>query len=235
MKRFYLHNGTEQEGPFDITDLKTKRVKKETPIWHEGLSDWTTAGKVDELTDLFVLTTPPPFSNTTEPPPLINKQSKQEEKARPTITSKPKKNNTIRTVMFSIIMIVVGLLGYGFLGKLNHGSADASYIEKVMTVEEIERANPTNFLNADGTFRKNFWGNKFKVNCIITNKATVASYKDAVVRITYYSKTNTELGSKDYTIYEVFPPHSTKTVELKIDNYKDVSALGWDVIQASVR
>lgn len=108
----------------------------------------------------------------------------------------------------------------------------ASYQEKVMSVEEIERSQPANFLTADGTYNSNFWGDKLKVHGTITNSATVATYKDALVRVTYYSKTNTELGSKEYTIYDFFPAHSTKKFELKIDNYQNVNSIGWDVISA---
>ena len=28
MKKYYLHNGTDQQGPFDIEDLKTKNITK---------------------------------------------------------------------------------------------------------------------------------------------------------------------------------------------------------------
>jgi len=101
-----------------------------------------------------------------------------------------------------------------------------------MTVEEIEKSAPTQFLSATGNYRENFWGDKFKIDCEITNKATVATYKDAVIKITYYSKTKTVLGSSKHIIYESFPPHSTKTVKLKVDNYSNVSSIGWDVIKA---
>jgi len=107
-----------------------------------------------------------------------------------------------------------------------------TYQEKVMSVEEIERAQPTNFLTASGTYKENFRGDKIKVSCTITNTATVATYKDAVIRVTYYSKTKTVLGTNDYTVYETFSPSSSKTVQLKIDNYKDVNSIGWDVVQA---
>ena len=102
-----------------------------------------------------------------------------------------------------------------------------------MTIEDIEHSQPTKFLNASGTYNQNFWGDQIKVHGVIKNTATVASYKDALVKVTYYSKTKTELGSKEYTIYENFPPHSEVTFELKIQNYKDVSEIGWDVIQAT--
>ena len=72
-------------------------------------------------------------------------------------------------------------------------------------------------------YNENFWGDKIKVHGVIKNTATVASYKDAIVRITYYSKTKTELGSKEYTIYDIFPAHSEVKFELKIENYKDLN------------
>jgi len=115
----------------------------------------------------------------------------------------------------------------------NNGNSSETYVQKVKTVEEIERSQPTNFLSADGNYNENFWGDKIKVHGVIKNKATVAIYKDAVVRVTYYSKTKTALGSNDYTIYEMFPPHSEVPFELKIDNYKDVNSIGWEVVKAS--
>ncbi|MDQ3111368.1 MAG: hypothetical protein M3R17_15890 [Bacteroidota bacterium] len=109
-----------------------------------------------------------------------------------------------------------------------------SYQEKVMSVQEIENSQPVNFLTADGTYNSNFWGDKLKVHGSITNSATVATYKDAVIKVTYYSKTKTVLGSNEYTVYDFFPPNTKKSFELKIDNYKDVKSIGWDVVSAQV-
>lgn len=147
-----------------------------------------------------------------------------------------KKSGIGKTIIYIALVLLVVFGGLTLFYSINYSGGyglDDSYEEKVMTIEEIERSQPTNFLSAEGTYKQNFWGDKIKVNCVITNRATVATYKDAVVRITYYTKTNTEIGSKDYSIYEVFPPNSTKTIELKIDNYKDVNSIGWAVIRAS--
>jgi hypothetical protein len=140
----------------------------------------------------------------------------------------------MKTLTFTIATLgLLTIISCGHSGgSSSDNSSGSSYQEKVMSVEEIERSQPTNFLTADGTYNENLWGNKLKVHGTIKNSATVASYKDAVVRVTYYSKTNTELGSKEYTIYEVFSPHSTKNFELKIDNYQEVNSIGWDVISA---
>lgn len=61
MKKFYIYNGTEQEGPFDISDLKSKNISKQTPIWYQGLSEWELACNIDEFKELFNHTTPPSF------------------------------------------------------------------------------------------------------------------------------------------------------------------------------
>jgi hypothetical protein len=99
-------------------------------------------------------------------------------------------------------------------------------------MEEIERARPTDFLNIDGMYKVNFWGTKFKINLIITNTASETNYKDAVVRITYYSKAETALGSEDFTIYETFKPRTPVGVDLNMEIYKDVSSFRWKIIKA---
>lgn len=238
MKKYYLHNGTEQQGPFDIEGLKAKIISKETPIWFEGLSEWTTASKIDELNELFVKTTPPQFTSKTTSPPPFEKPPIQQ-----TINSQlpaSEKKNTLGIILQSIgiigAIVIIAMIINAKMSERNSVSRNTdaqTYEEKVMTVEEIERSQPTIFLTADGTYKKNFWGTKIKIHGIIKNKATVASYKDAVVKVKYYSKTDTELGSEIITIYENFPPHSEVPFELKIIKYKDVSKIGCDVIKAT--
>lgn len=236
MKKFYLHNGIDQQGPFDIEDLKSKGITKETSIWFEGLPEWTTADKIDEIKEIFNKTTPPPFTAKTTTPPPIQKPPTQQTTGGQ--QPAPKKKNTLGVILQSIGVIgAIVIIAMIINAKMNSGGKtntdSQTYQEKVMTVEEIERSQPTKFLKADGYYNENFWGNKINVNGKIKNNATVASYKDAVVRVTYYSKTKTELGSKEYTIYDNFPPHSEVKFELKIENYKNVNTIGWDVIQAT--
>ena len=82
MIEYYIHNGTSQEGPFDLDRLKQLGIKKETPIWHEGLQGWTTAGELEALSELFTKATPPPFYTST-PPPF--------EVSAPSVPEKPEK------------------------------------------------------------------------------------------------------------------------------------------------
>src|SRR4051812_42345132 len=82
------------------------------------------------------------------------------------------------------------------------GASNESYQQQVLSIEEIERSEPTNFLSADGTYNENFFGNKLKIHGVVKNTATVATYKDAVIRVSYYSKTKTVLATNNYTIYD---------------------------------
>jgi len=109
-----------------------------------------------------------------------------------------------------------------------------SYKEKVLSLEELERLNPADFLTVDGTYRENFWGDKLNIECKITNKANVATYKDAVVQVTYYTKTKTALSKKEFVVYEILAPNSTKTVALKVDNFKNVNSIDLNIVSAKV-
>lgn len=109
----------------------------------------------------------------------------------------------------------------------------ATYEEAAVTLEQKELDRPLDFLSVSGSWRETLLGDKLKIKCRITNSARVALFKDAVVRITYYAKSGTELGSVDETVYQVFEPGTTTTVELKVDNYRNVSEVGWVVVQAT--
>ena len=49
MPRYFIHNGTEKEGPYEKDELRAKVIKPNTPVWCEGMMDWTEASKVDPL------------------------------------------------------------------------------------------------------------------------------------------------------------------------------------------
>lgn len=77
MKKYFIHNGTDQLGPFNINDLKSREINGETPIWYEGLENWTTANQVNELKEILQTATPPPFNHPKTTPPPIPKDEPQ--------------------------------------------------------------------------------------------------------------------------------------------------------------
>jgi len=234
MKKFYLHNGKEQEGPFDLEDLKIRNITKQTPVWFEGLEGWTTADKVDELNSLFKSHTPPPFEQPKNTPPPF------EEKQAPETKTVVKKSKTGLIVASVIGLIGIFILSYWIFQNMNNsgtwdgsGNPSDTYQEKVMTVEEIEKADPAKFLNASGTYNENFWGDKLKIHGNVINNATVANYKDVIVEIVFFTETDTELKRERYIIYDRFPAHTTNTFELKINRPANCKKLGWEAVGAT--
>lgn len=172
--------------------------------------------------------------------PQTNQQHNNNVFSQKEPVSKPtKKESKMGLIILSVIVAIVALtLGLMMIDGLFDGEITSNirdtYNEKVKTVEEIEHEDPVRFLRASGDYKENFWGDKIKINCTIYNNATVATYKDVEVQVTYYTKTNTSIGSETHTIYEVFPPSSSKTIKLKINNHSNVNSIGWEVISADV-
>jgi hypothetical protein len=236
MKVYYLHSGLEQQGPFDIEELKAKHITENTPVWFDGLPDWTNASEIDELKFLFPQKGPPPFNaNKTTPPPVQNVQS-----TRAPTQQQPVIRKGHDGLIITIIILALVIVGGGFY-LANRKSADLNsepvvaeetYQEKVLTVKEIESSKPKRFLKAGGDYDRNIWGNKLKIHGILRNTATVTTYKDVIVRVIFYSKTKSELGKMDHKISEISAPRSETDFEMKIENYKDVDSIGWLVISA---
>jgi len=50
----------------------------------------------------------------------------------------------------------------------------------------------------------------------ILSKATIAKFKDARIRLTFYSETHTELGNTEFTLYKYFEPGRITAFETKV-------------------
>lgn len=233
MKKYYLNDGLNNIGPFDITELKDQNLNKNSQVWYDGLEEWTTAGELDELKSIIV-STPPPIKKNIVKPKLPNEEKKTGKISEDKITSK-KSNWFWRFVKWVAIVLALIAIVIVIANYYQKNNSSPTYEESIMTIAETEAAYPLNYLDAGGTYNQNFLGDKLKINGFITNDATVTTYKDVVIEITFYSKTKTKIGTENYTIYEFFPPNSKKPFNLKINNYSNVKEIGWQVIKASVK
>lgn len=109
---------------------------------------------------------------------------------------------------------------------------NSSYEETKMTLEEQENSNPLGFLEAKGTYRKNLI-DQWVLEGTITNTATLATYKDVILRIVYYSKTNTEMGAEDKTIFEYFKPKSKQEFKVKTNGFDNAKSIGFQILSAN--
>lgn len=107
MKKYFIHYNHQQEGPYDFEDLKNKKLSANTPVWYEGLTNWTTIEKVEELKQI-TSTTPPPFTTSAAIPPPILKEA--------AITQPPKKYSFLKRLQVVAILLIL-VVGATYLYK----------------------------------------------------------------------------------------------------------------------
>ena len=65
---FFIIKNDEQQGPFTLEQLSGMSIMPDTPVWCEGMSDWTTASQVAELQQLVAYA--PRVDSPAEPPAM---------------------------------------------------------------------------------------------------------------------------------------------------------------------
>lgn len=65
---FFIIKNDEQQGPFTLEQLSGMSIMPDTPVWTEGMPDWTTADKVAELQHLVAYA--PRVDSPAEPPAM---------------------------------------------------------------------------------------------------------------------------------------------------------------------
>ena len=225
MTRFFIHDGQNEQGPLDIDQLKLMPLKKDTPIWYEGLKDWTTVGEVVELKSL--------FSNTSAPPPLqrqteSNTYIAPQPAYRPTLKNPLKQisNETFKLSLIAGIIGVVGFLSWLVYQNINQSESLNLVKEKVLLqdqqlihqqqdqqVKEHKRIAEDQQIAAE----------KERVNAIITEK--YMGYRNnwaTFIRVRNNSYTYSELGG--ISNLEVIVYNSTDKiideVQVKVDYIK---------------
>ena len=61
MKKYYFFDGTAQQGPFTLEELRAKNITAQTSVWFDPMPQWKPAGEVEELKSIFntAVTAPP--------------------------------------------------------------------------------------------------------------------------------------------------------------------------------
>ena len=116
--------------------------------------------------------------------------------------------------------------------KADDTKAKDKYEQTRETLGDTEKKNPKRFLTVEGSDRKNLIGQRV-IKGTISNKATVASYKDVDIELSFYSETGALLEKDHEVIYETitagnstnfktkyFAPKGTDSVVMKIAGAK---------------
>ncbi len=95
-----------------------------------------------------------------------------------------------------------------------------------------EQSAPQEYLQVQGTHHRNFI-NQLVLEGDITNQATLALFKDPVLLVTWYSQTQTELGTQQYPIYELVPPQGKTHYKLKTAAPNEVATISIGIAGAT--
>ena len=137
MEKYYLYINDEQHGPFNIEELKNKKINRNTKVWFEGLEDWKNAEDIEELKTI-VASIPPPIKTISTPPPFKKNISKSSE-------------NKIFGLNRKTFLIVLGLIVIVFVititviqdyrkDKIEEGNKETDIYNKQVEIQNEEIA-----------------------------------------------------------------------------------------------
>ncbi len=107
----------------------------------------------------------------------------------------------------------------------------AKYEEKKASLEEIEKGSPLKFLRVQGSHHRNLV-NQAVVTGEITNKATLVSYKNITLRISWLDKDGAVIEKQKEVLDDVVKPNSTIDFKIKTNHVKGTESVSMDIVSA---
>jgi hypothetical protein len=197
MKKYFIHNGLEQHGPYSLDELKKKELTAKTMVWYNGMSNWTEVQFIPDLKE-FAAVTPPPFEKANPINQPFDKAKKAIDKDYINVIEGRIPNNTGKKV-FKYSLIFLAILGLVFIVNIFKPSE-----------EDKERKNPCEFLNLTEAKLeyKGYFGMQpnWRITAKLNNNAHFVTYKDIKYEIEFLTNSQTSLGKIEITDYRVFEP-----------------------------
>jgi len=129
------------------------------------------------------------------------------------------------------------ILAVTFLFACNENDSSQQKKESYeLTKKELlskEQKDPTAFISITGHNKKNIVGQTV-VRGTLTNKASIAVFKDVDIKLCFYSKTKALLETDKETIFEILEPGESKDFKTKYFAPKGTDSVGLQVLSAKV-
>ena len=132
------------------------------------------------------------------------------------------------------ILISLALLCGCNSNRTNNAKNDLESYER--TKEDLlkkEQQDPVHFLTVSAQGRQNIVGQTV-VKGTLSNKASVATFKDVALKLSFFSKTSALLETDKETIFELLPPGQSKNFKTKYFAPKGTDSVAIEVIAAKV-
>ena len=139
----------------------------------------------------------------------------------------------MKRIHLLIAVILLALSSCQSLDSKKGNKEDAHYQDTRQSLTVQEQRRPQHFLVVSGSSRKNLLGQTI-VRGQITNKATIAIFKNVSLKFSFYSKTRVLLDTQQETIYDEFHPGDTKDFKSKYFEPKGTDSVGIVVTGADI-
>ena len=244
MKMYYLYQGDQRQGPYTIDQLKQMQISPSVPAWTEGMTTWTQAQNIPEL-QAALFSTPPPFV------PAYSAGEHQ-------MSTTERVGFTMGRNWVKALGAVVVLAALFFIIRVaatpgNNANNDerattsdvkgASYTpepprpktqaELKAELRQTEIQHPVSYISTKFSWWKNLVGETV-IEGTLTNNATMAPFKDPVLRVTWLSKTNTPMRVSSYPVYEYLGPRQSVPYKLKVHGPRKAESINLAIESASV-
>ena len=200
MKKYFIHDGQKQLGPFSAMELMEKGITKCTPVYTSGLGRYVRAAEIPMLNDAFSVS------------------ADELKKTDATTASQSKSSPTKKILIVVVPLLILGILIT--LWQMQGGISDAPTTINKATVtikkdaqlsktdlEQKEAASPLEYLSVHGKMHKNLIGKKI-IKGSVTNMASLASYKDLQMAVIFLSGTQTELQTQQFFVNGTVTPNN---------------------------
>ncbi len=212
MRTYFLQHGEDRVGPYSVNDLQIMEIHPKTPVWTEGMPGPAPAIFIPELKAYLFDTEPEPI--------VITHSASQRHSSRPD-TRRLKTGSLWKMAGMALLLAVVSFLGFQYLGSGTATSVAAAEVNLPINHEtkkdkkQAELSNAPKYIVNKGTTRSNIIGQTV-LEGTLKNTASMANYKDPVLTVSWLSKTNTVMESKQCRVYEYVAAGKTIRYKIKV-------------------
>ena len=139
----------------------------------------------------------------------------------------------MKKIIPALIMTSFVFAACGGDEKAAEAKAKDKYEQTKETLEQTEKKNPKRFLSVEGHNKKNLL-RQTVIKGTISNKATVAKYKDIDVEISFYSETGALLQRDHEVVYKSLAPGSSVDFRYVTTKPKGTDSLALKISGAKV-
>ena len=202
MKKYFIHDGQKQLGPFSAMELIEKGITKCTPVYTSGLGRYVRAAEIPMLNDAFSVSIEELKKNDAAHTNLLNKVE----------------TPLIKKILLAVAVVAIIAIPAAIL-QMQGGVSDAPLVKTKFVVpakkdaqlsktelEQREAANPLEYLSVHGKMHKNLIGKKI-IKGSVTNMASLASYKDLQMAVIFLSGTQSELQTQQFFVNGTVSPN----------------------------